>query len=183
LHFRHTANARSNGPSALIQGVETQWEQRFSFLPGLLSGIGVSANYSYVTSQITFPPGFNAPTVGGVGRTDKPGWNVMLPITTTSISRTTKARFSSRFAISHNDANIYAYQWGPGTGPANDPILGLKGPTGDQYLYPHPVRCSRKLSLLQGRSARGVRFEPEQRSIRVLQRQREISGAEGIRLG
>ena len=65
-------NQSINGPSAHIQGIETQWEQRFSFLPGLLSGIGVSANYSYVTSQITFPFGFNAPTVGAAGRTDKP---------------------------------------------------------------------------------------------------------------
>ncbi len=46
-------------------------------------------------------------------------------------------RFSSRFAISHNDANIAAYQWTASTGPANDPILGLKGPTGDNYFYAH----------------------------------------------
>jgi TonB-dependent receptor len=65
-------NQSINGPSAHIQGIETQWEQRLSFLPGLLSGVGVSANYSYVTSQIQFPFGFNAPTVGAPGRTDQP---------------------------------------------------------------------------------------------------------------
>jgi TonB-dependent receptor len=130
-------NQSINGPSAHIQGIETQWEQRLSFLPGLLSGIGVSANYSYVTSQITFPSGFNAPTVGGVGRTDKPRLERDAPNNYNFDLTYDKGRFSSRFAISHNDANIYAYQWGPGTGPANHPILGLKGPTGDQYLYPH----------------------------------------------
>jgi TonB-dependent receptor len=130
-------NQSINGPSAHIQGIETQWEQRFSFLPGLLSGIGVSANYSYVTSQITFPSGFNAPTVGAVGRTDKPRLERDAPNNYNFDLTYDKGRFSSRFAISHNDANIYAYQWGPGTGPANDPVLGLKGPTGDQYLYPH----------------------------------------------
>jgi TonB-dependent receptor len=130
-------NQSINGPSAHIQGIETQWEQRLSFLPGLLRGIGVSANYSYVTSQITFPSGFNAPTVGGVGRTDKPRLERDAPNNYNFDLTYDKGRFSSRFAISHNDANIYAYQWGPGTGPANHPILGLKGPTGDQYLYPH----------------------------------------------
>lgn len=130
-------NQSINGPSAHIQGIEMQWEQRFSFLPGLLSGIGVSANYSYVTSQIQFPFGFNAPTVGAAGRTDKPRLERDAPNNYNFDLTYDKGRLSSRFAISHNDANIYAYQWGPGTGAANDPILGLKGPTGDQYLYPH----------------------------------------------
>jgi TonB-dependent receptor len=130
-------NQSINGPSAHIQGIETQWEQRFSFLPGLLNGIGISANYSYVTSQITFPSGFNAPTVGAVGRTDKPRLQRDAPNNYNFDLTYDKGRFSSRFAISHNDANIYAYQWGPGTGPATDPVLGLKGPMSDQYLYPH----------------------------------------------
>jgi TonB-dependent receptor len=130
-------NQSINGPSAHIQGVEMQWEQRFSFLPGLLNGVGVSANYSYVTSQIRFPSGFNAPNVGEPGRTDKPRLERDAPNNYNFDLTYDKGRFSSRFAISHNDANIYAYQWGPGTGPATDPVLGLKGPKGDQYLYPH----------------------------------------------
>ena len=130
-------NESINGPNAHIQGIEMQWEQRFSFLPGLLNGIGVSANYSYTTSQITFPFGFNAPTVGAPGRTDKPELERQAPNNYNFDVTYDKGRFSSRFAISHNDANIYAYQWGPGTGSATDPVLGLKGPTADQYLYAH----------------------------------------------
>ena len=130
-------NQSINGPSAHIQGIETQWEQRLSFLPGLLSGVGVSANYSYVTSQIKFPFGFNAPTVGAPGRTDEPRLERDAPNNYNFDLTYDKGPLSARFAISHNDANIYAYQWGPGTGPAGDPILGLKGPTGDQYLYAH----------------------------------------------
>ncbi len=57
-----------NGPSGHITGVEMAWEQRLSFLPGLLSGFGVAANYSYTTSQVTFPTGFAAATPGGPGR-------------------------------------------------------------------------------------------------------------------
>jgi TonB-dependent receptor len=128
---------RINGPSAHIQGVEMQWEQRLSFLPGLLNGLGVSANYSYTTSQLTFPFGFNAANLEEPGRTDKPSLQRQAPNNWNFNLTYDKSRFTSRFAISHNDANIYAYQWSPGTGPATDPILGLKGPTGDQYLYAH----------------------------------------------
>src|ERR1035441_4608463 len=48
-----------NGPRAHITGFEAAWEQRLSFLPGLLNGFGVSANYSFTTSQVTFPTGFS----------------------------------------------------------------------------------------------------------------------------
>ena len=130
-------NQSINGPSAHIQGIETQWEQRLSFLPGLLSGIGISANYSFTTSQITFPAGFNAADPTQPGRTDHPRLERQAPNNYNFNLTYDKGRFSSRFALSHNGANIYAYQWSPGTGPITDPILGLKGPTGDNYLYAH----------------------------------------------
>jgi TonB-dependent receptor len=120
-----------NGPNAHIQGFEAQWEQRFSFLPGILSGFGINANYSHTASQVTFPNNFDG------GRTDKPqldrdspnDWNFNLLYD--------KSRFSGRFAISHNDQSIATYQWNASSGPANDPIFGLPGPTGDNYFYPH----------------------------------------------
>jgi TonB-dependent receptor len=119
-----------NGPGAYLYGVELDWEQRFSFLPGLANGLGVAANYSYTTSQATFPAGFSG------GRTDHPllqrdapnNWNVNLMYD--------KSRYSVRFAVSHNDANIYAYAFQANSTP-NDPILGIKGPFGDQYFYAH----------------------------------------------
>ena len=120
-----------NGPSAHIQGFEAQWEQRFSFLPGILSGFGVSANYSHTVSQVTFPAGFDG------GRTDKPPLDRNSPNDYNFNLTYDKSRFSGRFAISHNDQSIAAYQWNAGTGPANDPILGLAGPGGDNYFYPH----------------------------------------------
>jgi TonB-dependent receptor len=120
-----------NGPGAHLQGFEAQWEQRFSFLPGLLGGIGVNANYSHTTSQVTFPAGFDG------GRTDKPALDRDSPNDYNVNLTYDKGRFSGRFAISHNDSSIAAYQWNTGTGPANDPILGMKGPTGDNYFYAH----------------------------------------------
>jgi TonB-dependent receptor len=123
-----------NGPSAHIQGIELAWEQRFSFLPGLLNGFGVAANYSYTQSRVVFPTTFDG------GRTDNAPLQRQAPNTWNFNLTYDKSRFSMRFAISHNDANIAAYQYVHD--PANpqndrDPILGLKGPTGDQYFYAH----------------------------------------------
>ena len=120
-----------NGPSAHIQGVEAQWEQRFSFLPGALSGFGINANYSHTTSQVTFPSGFDG------GRTDQPPLDRTSPNDYNFNLTYDKSRLSWRFAISHNDESIASYGWNASSGPANDPILGLKGPLGDNYFYPH----------------------------------------------
>jgi len=40
-----------NGASADLWGAEIAWQQRMTFLPGLLSGLGVYANYTYTTSN------------------------------------------------------------------------------------------------------------------------------------
>jgi TonB-dependent receptor len=123
-----------NGPSAHIQGFEAAWEQRFSFLPGLLNGFGIAANYSYTQSRVVFPTTFDG------GRTDNAPLQRQAPNTWNFNLTYDKSRLSVRFAISHNDANIAAYQYVHD--PANpqndrDPIVGLKGPTGDQYFYAH----------------------------------------------
>jgi TonB-dependent receptor len=120
-----------NGPNAHIQGIEAQWEQRFSFLPSFLSGFGVNANYSHTKSEVTFPSGFDG------GRTDKPSLDRTSPNDYNFNLLYDKSRFSGRFAISHNDESIASYGWNATNGPASDPILGLKGPLGDNYFYPH----------------------------------------------
>ena len=121
-----------NGPSASIQGVEMAWQQRLSFLPGPLSGFGVAANYSWTTSRVTFPVGFSG------GRVDHPGLQRQAPNTWNLGFTYDKARFSMRFGVSHNDANIYAYGYVHSSSYSDsDPILGTKGPSGDQYLYGH----------------------------------------------
>jgi len=132
LFAGYQLNQTLNGPNAHITGFEAAWEQRLSRLPGLLSGFGVSANYSYTTSQVTFPVGFSG------GRTDHPSLVRQAPNTWNLGFTYDKARFSMRFGLSHNDANIYAYNYSATPGVSlNDPILGLKGPTGDLYLYAH----------------------------------------------
>jgi len=124
-----------NGPSGHIAGIEAAWEQRLSFLPGLLSGFGVSANYSYSTSQVRFPNP-NGPNSFNGGRIDQPALPRQAPNNWNLGFTYDKARFSMRFAASHNDASIYSYFWS-NNGTPNDPVTGLRGPNGDQYLYAH----------------------------------------------
>lgn len=54
-----------NSKSGVIQGYEIAYQQFYDFLPGLLSGLGFQANYTYVDSDVENPfatPGNKAPT-------------------------------------------------------------------------------------------------------------------------
>ena len=108
-----------NGPNAHIQGFEAQWEQRFSFLPGILSGFGVNANYSHTISQVTFPSGFDG------GRTDKPDldrdspndYNFNLHLRQEPLFGALRDQPQRRRASPPINGTLR-------TAPANDPILG-----------------------------------------------------------
>jgi TonB-dependent receptor len=112
-----------NGPNAHIQGVEFAWQQHLKFLPGLLNGMGVSANYSYSTSQSSFPNGF--------GRTDHPALLRQAPNTWNFDVTYDKGPISARMGLTHDDASIFFYNFMDGA------AAGIKGPNGDNYLYPH----------------------------------------------
>jgi TonB-dependent receptor len=114
-----------NGPSAHIQGIEMAWEQHLTSFPGLLNGMGVAANYSYTTSRASFPVNMTSP------RTDHPAMLRQAPNNWNFDATYDKGPISARMGLTHNDANIWAYQFFDGA-PA-----GIKGPLGDQYLYPH----------------------------------------------
>ena len=113
-----TENAPINGPSAHITGFEASWQQPLKFLPGLLNGMGVRANYSYVNSQATFP--------AGAGRTDQPTLLRTAPNNWNFDVTYDKKGISARMGLTHNDAYIWSY------GGDNS-----KTPSGDTYLYPH----------------------------------------------
>jgi TonB-dependent receptor len=113
-----TENAPINGPSAHITGFEAAWQQRLSFLPGALNGMGIRANYGYTTSRATFPTGFGRTDHPTLVRTAPNNWNLDVTYD--------KKGFSARMGLTHNDAYIWSY----GSSSARDP-------TGDTYLYPH----------------------------------------------
>jgi TonB-dependent receptor len=114
-----------NGPTAHIAGLEMAWQQRLSFLPGILNGSGVRANYSWTTSEATFPTGAFS------NRTDKPALQRQAPNNWNFDYTYDKKGVSARMGVTHNDANIFQYNLQQGADG------GIKGPNGDVYLYPH----------------------------------------------
>lgn len=117
-----------NGRKAYITGVEFAWQQHFNFLPGLLRGLGVSANYAYTTSQAKFPID---PNTGKPTRADNPALLRQAPNNWNFDATYDKGPISARMGLTHNDANIFFYNFTDGA-PG-----GIKGPNGDVYYYPH----------------------------------------------
>jgi TonB-dependent receptor len=107
--------------SAYVWGWEAAYEQRWSFLPGLLGGLGFSGNYSYTSSS----------TDGLPGRSDHPPLLRQAPNTWNLSPTYDRGRLSVRMGLSYNQANIFAYQYQDGA------ALGKAGPLGDNYLYTH----------------------------------------------
>jgi TonB-dependent receptor len=114
-----------NGDHAWVQGIELAYQQHMTYLPGVLRGARINANFTYTNSK-----NYNL-----TGRTDNPelvgqapySWNI-------GPSYATK-RALVTVGVSHNGSNIYAYQYqstGPGTVP-----FGVAGPFGDNYFYAH----------------------------------------------
>ncbi len=60
-----------NGPNATLYGFEVAWQQNLTFLPGLLGGLGLNANYTYTTSDADIPgrgrSGVTTPLPGQTG--------------------------------------------------------------------------------------------------------------------
>jgi TonB-dependent receptor len=112
-----------NGSNARLLGFEVAYIQHLGFLPGALSGTGISANYSWTTSNSGPLP----------GRTDTPALQRQAPNTWNISPTYDRGRFSTRVGLSYNGASIYQYQYQAG----GSPDLGPKGPNGDIYFYPH----------------------------------------------
>jgi TonB-dependent receptor len=116
-------NQPINGPNAHVAGLELTWQQQLKFLPGLLNGAGVRANYSYTTSSASFPNGF--------GRTDHPALIRQAPNNWNLDVTYDKKGISARMGLTHNDAYLWSYGYQDGAQG------GITGPRGDTYLYPH----------------------------------------------
>jgi TonB-dependent receptor len=115
-----TQSQATNGSNATVEGVEMTWQQHLAFLPGALSGLGVRANYSYTRSKAAVP-----------GRTDDPALLRQAPSNWNADATFDRGGVSARIGVTHNDANIYAYNYQPGADG------GMTGPNGDVYIYAH----------------------------------------------
>src|SRR5262249_10978402 len=90
-----------NAGSATLQGFEAAYQHHWSFLPGLLGGLGLSANYSYTTSEARGLP----------LRTDHPPLLRQAPHTWNISPTYDRGWMSLRVGMSYNGANIFAYQY------------------------------------------------------------------------
>ena len=92
----------TNGGSAWVDGMEIGYQQRLSFLPGVLGGLGFSGNYTYSDSRAT-----------GVDplRTDNPALLRQTPNTWNLGPSYDRGRVSVHMGFEYNGASIYAYQY------------------------------------------------------------------------
>jgi TonB-dependent receptor len=141
----------NNAGSAYVYGFEIAFQQRFTYLPGLMNGLGLSANYGYSASQVTFPAINPDGTGNALGRTDRPDLLRQAPHTWNISPTYDKRHLSARLGLSYNAANIFSYNYtdanaGPLTFSGGDPKTntgyvatggGITGPNGDNYLYSH----------------------------------------------
>jgi TonB-dependent receptor len=116
-----------NAGSGWVTGIEAAYIQHLSFLPGILKGLGFSANYGYTASQANGLP----------GRSDHPRLLRSAPNTWNISPTYDRGRVSIRIGLSYNQANIFSYQYQDGTGGSTPTPGGIKGPDSDQYLYTH----------------------------------------------
>src|SRR5262249_56303355 len=91
----------SNAGSATLQGFEVGYQQHLTFLPSALGGLGLSANYSYTTSEAR----------GIRLRSDHPTLLRQAPHRCNITPTYDRSRLSLRLGITYNAANIYAYQY------------------------------------------------------------------------
>jgi TonB-dependent receptor len=114
-----------NGDHAHVQGFELAYQQHMTYLPGVLKYARINTNLTYTESR-----NFNL-----TNRTDSPALVGQAPLTwNISPSYSTK-RALVTVGVSHNGANIYAYQY-QSSGP-NPVPYGVTGPNGDNYFYAH----------------------------------------------
>ncbi len=118
-----------NGKNAYLYGFEVSYQQHLSYLPGVLRGLGISANYSYTASQEKGVP----------LRTDQPTLIDQAGNTFNLSPTYDTKRFSMRVGLAYNGSSLFSYGYvSPTVVSGSDPSgLGPKGPSGDVYTLPH----------------------------------------------
>lgn len=119
----------TNGQNAYIYGLELSYQQHLSFLPGVLRGLGVSANYSYTASREKGLP----------LRTDHPTTIDQSPNTWKLSTTYDTKRFSARVGLAYDEASLFQYMYVSPTlvSGADASGLGPKGPSGDIWTLTH----------------------------------------------
>ena len=124
-----TITQYANGQNAWLYGFEVSYQQHMSYLPGVLRGLGISANYSYTKSREKAVP----------LRTDSPTLIDQAPNTFNISPTYDTKRLSVRAGLAYNGASLFTYNYiSPSLVSGADPSgLGPKGPSGDVYTLAH----------------------------------------------
>jgi TonB-dependent receptor len=112
-----------------VTGFEAAYIQHLAFLPGILKGLGFSANYGYTASR--------ANGLEPLGRSDHPRLSRSAPNTWNISPTYDRGRVSIRAGFSYNQANIFSYQFHDGSNGSTPTPGGINGPDSDTYLYTH----------------------------------------------
>jgi TonB-dependent receptor len=133
-------NQIENAGSAWVGGVEVGYQQRMTFLPGFLNGVGFYGNYTYANSAAFGVDPLRA-EVPKLLRQTPTAWNI-------GPSYEHGPLFMN-LGISYNGANINSYSYedlqyatDQNGNPTNQTIPnpqpgGVFGPAGDNYFYAH----------------------------------------------
>jgi len=135
------AQQEVNGDHAYVQGLEVAYQQHLKFLPGYLGNARLDANFTYTNSK-----NYNL-----VGRNDTPQLVGQAPYSWNIGPSYATRRFLASVGISHNSANIYAYQFvNSGDALAQNPPTCVSNiasgslayntpssPCGDNYFFSH----------------------------------------------
>jgi TonB-dependent receptor len=118
-----------NAQNAWIYGFELSFQQHFTYLPGVLHGLGIAANYSYTASREKGLP----------LRTDHPTTIDQAPNTWKISPTYDTKRFSARVGLAYDGASLFSYSYVSPTYVAGaDPTaLGPHGPAGDIFTLTH----------------------------------------------
>jgi TonB-dependent receptor len=118
-----------NGQNAYLYGLELSYQQHLSYLPGVLKGLGISANYSYTASREKGLP----------LRADHPTTIDQAPNTWKISPTYDTKRFSARVGLAYDQASLFQYMYvSPTYVPGADASgLGPSGPSGDIFTLTH----------------------------------------------
>jgi len=125
-----------NGQNAYLYGFETSFQQHFSYLPGVLRGLGIQANYSYLASR----------EKGLRLRSDHPSLIDQSPNTMKITPSYDTKRLSVRVGLAYDGHSRFSYGYvdpsylptpAAGTESTDPNNLGPNGPNGDVYTLSH----------------------------------------------
>lgn len=105
-----------NAPNGHLYGFELNWQQQFTFLPGLLSGFGVFANYTWTDAEVTLAQPYAGRKAMPLPGNSRHSWNAALfyekgPLNL-RVSYTKRSNYLNE--INADDSNLDLYWEGRG---------------------------------------------------------------------